>query len=408
MPSVYRRYALLIVVALLILAAVALIVLRAGGEVTLLPVLVEVAALIAVPASATVAVIYREQARKLREQKAQLENEAASRGLLLDAVPDAYVMLGPQGQIAQRKGVEKLLGLTPTLLQDVLEALAPPSAEKLMQHIRDMQAGKEEEFRIQVQLKNGSRALVAHGVRQAGGVLLWLRDISRFTDELRRQSDALGQANTQLGELRALAEALPFPVWIRARNLKLAWCNPAYAAAVSSKPEAVVGDQIELVPAAQRGKAKSLAQLAVEAQSRQEEQRFVVIEGQRRLLHITETAVGPQHLVVGYAMDVTREDELDGELKRHLKAHEEVLDLLGTPIAVYGADTRLKFYNRAYLKLWGADETFLRTEPTFNEILEDLRARRRAPEQADFQKYKKERMSLFTSLIEAREDLMHL
>jgi PAS domain-containing protein len=50
----------------------------------------------------------------------------------------------------------------------------------------------------------------------------------------------------------------------------------------------------------------------------------------------------------------------------------------------------------------------LNGKPTFGEILEDLRTRRRAPEQADFQRYKKERLALFTSLLEPQEDLMHL
>ncbi|MBI3419063.1 MAG: PAS-domain containing protein [Proteobacteria bacterium] len=205
-----------------------------------------------------------------------------------------------------------------------------------------------------------------------------------------------------------MADSLPFPVWLRARNLKISWCNPAYATAVGSKPDIVVEEQIELVPAAERGKKKSLAQIAFEQGGEQSEQRHVVIEGQRRLLRLTEAAVGAQRLIIGYALDITKEADLDGELKRHIKAHEEVLDLLGTPIAIYGSDTRLKFYNRAYLKLWVADEAFLKTEPTFSEVVEDLRSRRRAPEQADFQKYKKERMALFTSLIEPREDLMHL
>jgi signal transduction histidine kinase len=69
---------------------------------------------------------------------------------------------------------------------------------------------------------------------------------------------------------------------------------------------------------------------------------------------------------------------------------------------------RLEFYNRAYQRLWDTDETFLNSKPTFSEVLEDLRARRKAPEQADFQRYKKERSALFTSLLEPREDLMHL
>ena len=85
-----------------------------------------------------------------------------------------------------------------------------------------------------------------------------------------------------------------------------------------------------------------------------------------------------------------------------------MLEHLGSAIAIYGPDMRLEFYNRAYQRLWDSDETFLNSKPTISEIIEDLRTRRRAPEQADFQRYKKERMALFTSLLEPREDLMHL
>ena len=46
--------------------------------------------------------------------------------------------------------------------------------------------------------------------------------------------------------------------------------------------------------------------------------------------------------------------------------------------------------------------------PTHGEILEELRARRRLPEQADFQAYKKQRLGLYTSLIEPLEELMYL
>jgi signal transduction histidine kinase len=413
MASALRRYAPLIIVSLLILAAFALILFRVGDAGTMLSGVAGIVMLVVIPAALIAIGVLYEQMRKLRALKEKAETDAAARNFLIDAIPDAYLLAGPQGQITQRRGVEKLLSTnTLTIMQDVYDTLMPSSAEKLQHFIRDIHNGKEDEFRIQAMLKGGGKALAAHGVRRnvdgQVGVLLWLRDISRFTDELRRQADVLHTANNQLGELRALVDSLPFPVWVRARNLKISWCNPAYAAAVGSKPEQVVENQIELVSQQERGTTKSLAQVASELSNAQSEQRHVVIDGQRRLMRLTEACVGSQKLIIGYAVDVTQEAELDSELKRHLKGHEEVLDLLGTPIAVYGNDTKLKFYNRAYLKLWGADEDFLRSEPTFSEILEDLRARRRAPEQADFQKYKKERMALFTSVIEAREDLMHL
>jgi signal transduction histidine kinase len=408
-----RRYLPLLVVGVLLLMAFGFMLLRGGNAGAALPGLMGIAALILVPAALIVIALFYEQSKKLRAQQEKLSQDSSAKNFLLDAIPDAYVIVGPQGQVIQKKGLEKLMNLgNAAILQDVLDTLVPASAEKLQHFLKDIQAGKEEEFRIQVTLKGSNRALAAHGVRRitesGPSALLWLRDISRFTDELRRQADMLHQANSQLGEFRALAETLPFPVWLRLRNLKISWCNPAYAAAVGSKPESVVVEQLELIPASERGGAKSLAQLAFEQGSAQTEQRYTVIHGQRRLLRLTEACVGTQRLIVGYAVDATKEAELDAELKRHVKAHEAVLDLLGTPIAIYGSDTKLKYYNRAYLKLWGADEDFLKTEPSFNEILEDLRARRRAPEQADFQKYKKERMALFTSVTETREDLMHL
>ncbi len=112
--------------------------------------------------------------------------------------------------------------------------------------------------------------------------------------------------------------------------------------------------------------------------------------------------------LIGYALDVTAEEEKDTELKRHMAAHHEVMEHLGAAIAIYGPDTKLEFYNRAYQRLWEAEESFLDGKPTMGEVLEDLRTRRRLPEQADFQRYKKERLALFTSLLEPQEDLMYL
>jgi signal transduction histidine kinase len=81
---------------------------------------------------------------------------------------------------------------------------------------------------------------------------------------------------------------------------------------------------------------------------------------------------------------------------------------LGSAIAIYGPDRRLRFYNQAYVRLWGLDEGWLSTLPSFAEVLEELRTRRRLPEYANFPQFKKENLALFTELIEPREDLMHL
>ena len=46
-----------------------------------------------------------------------------------------------------------------------------------------------------------------------------------------------------------------------------------------------------------------------------------------------------------------------GELARHDEAHALVLERLGTAIAVFGADQRLRFYNTAFARLWLLDDS---------------------------------------------------
>ena len=54
-----------------------------------------------------------------------------------------------------------------------------------------------------------------------------------------------------------------------------------------------------------------------------------------------------------------------------------VLETLGSGIAIFGPDMRLKFFNTAYAHLWGLEEEALKDEPHLNDIHELLRERRR-------------------------------
>lgn len=212
--------------------------------------------------------------------------------------------------------------------------------------------------------------------------------------------------------LHSALDALDFPLWIRDRELRLSWCNAAYARWCDAPRDAVLAKQIELMPQqGARGGGRDLAMRAAVAPAAVRERRHMVVDGARHLIECAERrtgdAAGDFHML-GAAQDVTAVEEKEGELARHVAAQHEVLESLGTPIVIYDADQRLAFYNRAYVRLWDIDESFLALKPTFGEILEDLRARRRMPEQVDFPRYKRDRMSLFTSLIEPREDMLHL
>ncbi|MBF0393714.1 MAG: PAS-domain containing protein, partial [Alphaproteobacteria bacterium] len=110
----------------------------------------------------------------------------------------------------------------------------------------------------------------------------------------------------------------------------------------------------------------------------------------------------------GFAVDRTRQEELEHELARHVGAHAEVLEKLGTAIAIFSTDTRLAFHNTAFQRLWRLESDWLAAEPGYAGLLDLLRERRRLPEVADWRAYREEELKRFTSLIDAVEDLLHL
>jgi hypothetical protein len=63
---------------------------------------------------------------------------------------------------------------------------------------------------------------------------------------------------------------------------------------------------------------------------------------------------------------------------------------LQTAVAIFGADQRLTFYNKAFVALWNLPETFLDRHPNEGDILDRLRDMRKLPEQRDYQAWKPE------------------
>jgi nitrogen-specific signal transduction histidine kinase len=210
--------------------------------------------------------------------------------------------------------------------------------------------------------------------------------------------------------LRALLDRLPLPVWWRdAKTLNLAGCNEAYARALDSDAAAVLSEKKELGAGYLDRDGRGLARRASHTESAQAESHHIVVGGQRRLFEFTERRLGlPSGEIGGYATDVTMIEEVQSELASHVAAHAEVLESLGAAIAIFGPDQRLKFFNSAYLEMWNIEAAALDGEPSLGDVLEILRERRRLPEFVDFQAFKQETTALFHSLIEPREELLHL
>jgi len=198
------------------------------------------------------------------------------------------------------------------------------------------------------------------------------------------------KSGQEAANLREMLDAVPMPVWRRGPHLTLVDCNRAYADALDTTVELALAEGRELASGARPG-----------------ERRHLVIGGSRRLVEIGEMncATGG---AIGFAVDRTDLETAEAELRRHINAHAEVLEGVGTSIAIYGPDKRLRFFNTAFASMWGLAEDWLAAGPSFGEVLERLRERRRLPEVVDFRAFKCERARMFTSLIEPQQELMHL
>lgn len=203
---------------------------------------------------------------------------------------------------------------------------------------------------------------------------------------------------------REILDALPLPVWRRADDLTLVYANNAYARAVGA-PNAVAA----LLESRELGgeDARRLARRAQRTGSALSESRSTVIGEDRRLIEATERPFSDGGGLVGDGRDVTALAAAQDEQARLIEAHAEVLERVGSAIAVFSSGRRISFFNAAYVELFGFDAETLHDMP-LAEMLEDLRARRMLPEVVDFQAFKAGRAADFQSVLEAREQYVFL
>lgn len=235
-----------------------------------------------------------------------------------------------------------------------------------------------------------------------------LADKLASVEEAYRNSEILlSNANARAHHFELVLNAIPTPIWRRSVDLKLAWCNRTYATMVEESAETVVARDIELAANIDRARPKRLAEAANNSGKAESERRYIVVDGNRRAYRFTEI---PQidGSFLGFAEDISTLDETESELARHTSAHADVLQRLNTPIAIFGPDKKLILFNHAFASLWRLEDHWLDERPGLSEILETLRERRRLPEQANWRAYKEAQLALFTSIIDPREEFLHL
>jgi len=317
--------------------------------------------------------------RLLRAAGARMRASIGERDALLAAGREALIVWGRDG------GEPAAYGGAEAMLESCLAGSDALELSKALDALSERGAG----FTLQAHDKN-QRVITLRGRAVGGMAAVWL------------EMQAI--ASSGATDFRQLLDGLPLPVWLRDATLALVWGNRAYLAATGAP-------SVDAVRTAQTALEKSERDLAASARNQRgalEARRFAVVGGQRRALAFTETPIEGVG-VVGSAIDVTDVAAAEARLQQHIDAHADTLDKLATAVAIFGRDTKLTFYNRAFARLWGLAESWLDSHPSDGDVLDRLREDRKLPEQRDYQVWKRERLSLYENPREyPSEELWHV
>ena len=362
----------------------------------------------------------RRHVRNLALQNDRLES-------FLRSIPIDYCGWDQTGLQAMSPGFPELLGVGQVeSIEDIQQALTASDAasigtlyERLQQFGEHFEIGVHTVTGLKSLKVFGKRGVIQAEARSKGGgqgdaqifSVLWILDISDFATAAMRSIEAVAAVEKRENEWRSTLNALPFPVWVRDKELNISWCNKFYARMVDDTAASVVADQKELPLSGVNKAGISLRALAQRALSNVEPQNLrghMIVEGQRRLVEIQEIPLGNDKRTIGMALDVTREEELETLQARLGASHQETLEQMRTAIAMFDAETRLEFYNTAYEQLTGMVGTWMDARPRMIEVIDKLRELRKLPEQADYKQYKQQWAARFTSLMAPTEDMQYL
>jgi len=215
-----------------------------------------------------------------------------------------------------------------------------------------------------------------------------------------------GQENS-LSLLSKILDTLPLPVWARNPETNLIYCNSFYLDMVGETKEKVIDGNIPLVKGELFGGGNSLAKNVQKTGTAQEISHNINVHGERCTFSFVEVPMY-DNSIVGYAINKTQEELALKELDRNIIANQDILEMIASGIAIFGADMKLKFFNSSYQKIMEMEETFLHTTPKIAEVLEEQRRKRKIPDTVDFQKYKKDKINLFTSIFQSYQEFEYL
>jgi signal transduction histidine kinase len=231
-----------------------------------------------------------------------------------------------------------------------------------------------------------------------------IRNVSTAYSHMQSKSKENDALKAETHWHSTLLNHVEFPMWVRSEDLSIQYCNLAYMM-LAEESDSALGS--ESMPELFSG-MKELSLRAQKAKTNQSQRFSLVLGGKRFLYEVTEIYSSSGRNMVGYAKDITHLKSVEIELEKQLTTLEDVLDSSSSAMTIYDSESKLQFYNQAYVRMWGMEESFLVRHPTFAETLEYLRELRKLPEQINFPVFKQQRLKIFSESNEPHEEIFYL
>ncbi len=288
--------------------------------------------------------------------------------------------------------------------------------QKYIDLLREDGVSFDDEFLI----KNNNKRLRLSGVR-INGIdgniycdMIWFRDISLESQTITELESEKRNWFKQIIQLEDLINNIPYPVWMRDDKLNIFQINKKYMEFFDNKSrEDILVNHLEISNVNGENISKNLAFLAHSVNKTKKQTVNIIKNGERKVYEVIES---PFHVedsldkiyTVGALIDITELDDFKRNLKIHQNAHLEIMGKLGTAFAVFDQNQKLAFYNKAFTQLWKLDDVWLEQQPNYSAFLDILREKRLLPEVPDYQAFKNGEQKDFQTIIETKEDMLHL
>lgn len=203
-----------------------------------------------------------------------------------------------------------------------------------------------------------------------------------------------------------ILDYLPLYAWKRDRDLHITYCNKKYADALETSPENVIKNNMQLV--LENGGNNPLERIALGTGKSQTSMAQIIVNGEIRILEVTEVPQIGKKLPFGYAVDLTSLKHTQKEYDQYKAQMTDTLHQISVPIAMFDEYMNMTFANEACCKMFYLEESFVRNTPNIKEVLEFIHDKRLLMEIENFQKVKIRLEDFFRELISSYHKTLYM